>query len=241
MQRWFREYLPPPPLPPDTYDMIIVIDLHGKTSLTMGDIKTCELLPMTEGKQATFLEATPCGVCNLSYVGYWTNMVKMMIENLKDERPTKVFTETCQSVFRILKKTKFDKIDFTHVASEEEQADFKRNEGWDIVECKTKYVNKQYQEDPDPLKEHAVFILYSEHPEIPVGTILNQVHSRVSLLKYIFDQGVTHPLIIDVSCSSIDAGSPTANRHAARTEKKRRTGGRKLTKRPKVKKLIHFA
>ena len=229
---------------PPTYDMIIVIDLHGETSLTMSDIKTCELLPMPEGMTATFLEATPCGINNLSYAGFWMSMVKMMIhDHLQDERPTKEFTENCQSVFRRGKK-KLDKVDFTDIASEEETRAFRRNQGWDIVEYKTNYVNKQYEEDPDPLKEHAVMVLYSEHPEFPVGTIIDLVHSRKSLLQYLFDEGARHPLIIDVSCSSLDAGSPQANRHAARTEKRRKLGiggkKRKLTKRPKVKKLIHF-
>jgi len=232
-----------PPPPPPTYDMIIVIDLHGETSLTMSDIKTCELLPMPEGMTATFLEATPCGINNLSYAGFWMNMVKMMIHNLQDERPTKEFTENCQSVFRRGKK-KLDKVDFTDIASEEETRAFRRNQGWEIVECKTNYVNKQYEEDPDPLKEHALMVLYSEHSEFPVGTIIDSVHSRKSLLQYLHKEGVKHPLIIDVSCSGMYAGSPQANRHAARTEKRRLgIGGkkRKLTKRPKVKKLIYFA
>jgi hypothetical protein len=68
---------------------------------------------------------------------------------------------------------------------------------------------------------------------------IDLVHSRKSLLHYLHE-GVRNPLIIDTTCNDVDAGSLTANRYAARTERKRqRTGG--LTKRPKVKKLIHFA
>jgi len=66
MFSWLFVRTPPPP----TYDMIILVDLHGLTSLTMTDIKMCEVLPMPEGMTATFLEATPW-VTNLSIAGHW--------------------------------------------------------------------------------------------------------------------------------------------------------------------------
>jgi len=75
------------------------------------------------------------------------------------------------------------------------------------------------------------------NPEFPVGMIIDLVHSRKSLLHYLHEEGVRNPLIIDTTCNDVDDGSLTANRHAARTERKRqRTGG--LTKRPKVKKPL---
>ena len=43
--------------PPETYDVILLVNLHGLTALTKSDIKTCELLPMPEGMRSTFLEA----------------------------------------------------------------------------------------------------------------------------------------------------------------------------------------
>lgn len=130
--------------------MILLVNLHGLTALTTSDIKTCELLPMHEGMRSTFLEATPCGVTNLSYAGYWKDVVKIMITELKNS-PTKQFAETCQYHFR-KEKRNFWKVDFLDVASEEEMAAFRRK-GWDIVECTTDYVNKRYEEDPDPLMD----------------------------------------------------------------------------------------
>ena len=232
-------HTPPPHAPsPETYDVILLVNLHGLTSLTTSDIKTCELLPMPEGMRSTFLEATPCGVTNLSYAGYWKTMVKIMMTEL--DSPTKQFAETCQYHFRKEKKKFLDKVDFLDVASEEEMAAFRRNKGWDIVECTTEYVNKRYEEDPDPLMDlNEVIILYSAHPEFPVGSITD-VRSRKSLLHYLHKEGVRNPLIIDISCSGV-IGTPTAARFAARTEKNRKRKGGRLTKRPKVKKLIHFA
>jgi hypothetical protein len=127
---------------------------------------------------------------------------------------------------------------FLKIASEEEMLAFRRNKGWDMVEYTTDYVNKKYGEDPDPkMKLSEVLVVYSKYP-VFTETKLSYVYSRESLLHYLHTEGVRHPLIIDASCSNV-IGSPTTARYAARTEK-RRIGG-KLTKRPKVKKLIHFA
>jgi hypothetical protein len=236
MFSWLFGRTPPPP--PPTYDTILLINLHGGTSLTKTDIKTCEILPMPEGMKATFLEATPCGVGSLSFAGYWKNMVKMMI-TIHLTEPTKQFAQECQRVFRKEKQNFLNKVDFSDIASKEEIAAFRRNQGWEMVESTTDYVNKYYHEDPDPSMElNEVLILYSEHPDFPIG-VLTDVNSRKSLLRYLHKEGVRNPLIIDASCSGI-VGSPQAKRYASRElTKRQRTGG--LTKRPKVKKLIHFA
>jgi hypothetical protein len=220
--------------------MILLVDLHGLTVLTESDIKMCQILPMPEGMSATFLEATPCGVNNLSCVGYWKYMVKTTVQIMVKDNPTKEFAHECQRFFRREKKNFLDKVDFLQVASKEEMAAFRRNKGWDIVECTTDYVNKYYEEDPDPLLQlNEVNVFYSTHPDFPVGTIITDVKSRKSLLNYLHKEGVKNPLIIDSSCSGI-IGSPREARHARNLTKRQRIGGR-LTKRPKVKKLIHFA
>ena len=46
-----------------------------------------------------------------------------------------------------------------------------RRKGWDIVECTTEYVNKRYEEDPW-MDLNEVLILYSTHPEFPVGSLM---------------------------------------------------------------------
>ena len=251
MRRWFSSWFredpsPPPPdpspPPPDTYDMILLINLHGETCSTGTEIKTCEVLPMPQDMRATFLESTSCGVINISCKN-WTEFGKSVVDvMLPNFGPTKQLAKECQYIFRDFKKKDFDKRDCP-VSTLEELKAFRRDKGWDIVEYKIEYVNKEYEEDPDlSTGIHDILILYSEHSEFPVETKLTDVKSRKSLLKYLHKEGVKHPFIIDNSCSGVNAGSLTANRYAVRTERKRkRTGGRKLTKRPKVKKLIHFA
>lgn len=244
MRRWFSSFWYPPP--PETYDMILIINLHGLTSLTGNDTKTCEELPMPEGMRATFLDATPCGVVNLSYAGYWKKKAIQMVEahlHPTDAEPTKAFAKECQSLFQTLKKKVLNQVDFSDITSEEEMLAFRRNDGWDIVECKEEYINKEYAEDKDPTNQLSeVLVLYSKNPDFR-NTTLSPIDSRESLLHYLHKEGVKHPLIIDASCSNV-IGSPTAARYAARelnSRKRQRIGGRKLTKRPKVKKLIHFS
>jgi hypothetical protein len=173
--------------------MIIIINLHGLTSLNAEG--TCELLPMPENMRVTFLDATPCGVTNLSYAGYWKKMLTRMIHELGDSLPTKEFAEACQRDFRKGKQDVLDKIDFLKIASEEEMLAFRRNKGWDMVEYTTDYVNKKYEEDPDPkMKLSEVLVVYSKYP-VFTDTKLSPVYSRESLLHYLHTEGVRHPLI----------------------------------------------
>jgi hypothetical protein len=41
---------------------------------------------------ATFLEATPCGVTNLSIAGHWKIAVQTAIDMMLKDRPTKMST-----------------------------------------------------------------------------------------------------------------------------------------------------
>lgn len=62
------------------------------------------------------------------------------------------------NLFRKIKEQKVDKVDFSDIASEE--GAFKRNKGWEIVECKTEYVNTM-KKIQIHLK-NKMYVLYSE-------------------------------------------------------------------------------
>jgi hypothetical protein len=237
----------------ETYDVIVLVHLHGSYDSS----EVCELVPIPKDKHVTFLEAVPCGVRNITNTAWYDYTRGLLNSFIGIFGPTKELAVQSQKVFRDIKQHELENEQsgmntLLKEMSQDDRAEkalaFKRIPGWEIRTLHEDYANREYE--PDPTWPMHMIVVYTEHEMLPLNTNLSSVvqkpFSRKTLLEYLYEQGATHPLIIDNSCGDVYANSPTGERYAVRESKKAEKGGtrrklkRKSMKRPKIQKLIYF-
>lgn len=225
------------------FDVIVMLEGHGcYNTKSAGEIRLCNMVGVPRGMEATFLEAVPCGVTNFSNLDWGDTTSATCRAILETTGPRQEFAVEIQKYLKnekqkyIYERThpilKQEKAKGTVDPILKDMADFARVEGWEMHTYKKQYPDRSYTVTPT--------VIYPQ--DLP----LYEIKTRSMLLDALSRLGFTNPLIIDNTCGGVDADSPTGARHAARMAKPYSSGGRKtrrrkLTKRPKVKKLIHFA
>jgi hypothetical protein len=231
------------------YDVIVMLEGHGcYNTKDVGEIRLCNMVGVPSGMEATFLEAVPCGVSNFSEKD-WSETTIKRCDQLKHLGPTRLFALVLRELLKeesldyvkkntkplLLQESKIATIDHPERKFIKGMEDFARvvldDGAWELRTFKREYPDRSYTVTPTVIH--------------PPGLTLDVFKSRSSLLEHISSLGFTNPLIIDNTCGGVYADSPTGSRYAAREARAarggRKTRRRKSLKRPKVKKLIHFA
>jgi hypothetical protein len=203
----------------DTYDVIILLDVHGSGRLVSVDGNIECKINSLDGNYVTFLQASPCGITNYSPTGWHKIANTIVKQSLTFFGSTKTGVSFIQNIFRkekvkFIKKSPQIKHDLTTEDAPDALA-FMREPGWDIITSNVNYGDRSYTIDPEMI---SIVIVYTEHERtLPLNANLQNVikqsnirtegkkgqFNRQLLLDYLFEQGAKHPLIIDNSCGDI--------------------------------------
>lgn len=225
------------------YDVVVLLHLHGSHDLSKDQV--CDMGTIPEDRQVTFLEAVECGTRNITNTAWYDYTRGLFDAFIQIFGPTRELASRIQKVLRDIKQQELSNEQsgmntlLKEMLNDERAAKakkFKAAPGWDIKTLQTSYTNREYE--PDPTWPMHMIVVYTEHESLPLNTNLSSVvqkpFSRKTLLDYLYEQGATHPFIIDNSCGDVYADSPTGERSAVRTAKKTEKGGRK-SKRQNIK------
>jgi len=256
---WLWRPPPPPPPPeadPDTYDVIVMVDVHGATyAAEEHGVLHPSIINIPEDKNVTFLDSSPCGVSSISSIADFNSDEYNIVQWLTEFGPTKSLAEHCQQHLKARKilKLKTKANDNLLKVNDYGCNEYKRRLGWEIVTSK-RIIERLYE--TQEIYADKMNIVYSIYPSLPPGNIVSYLEtplSRSKLLKYLYEHGAKNPLIIDYSCGGVCGATPREIRSLrneayketntnTNTKTKRlkpgKTGG--LPKRPQVQKLGHF-
>ena len=102
MLSWLWRSTPPPPPPPpeadpDTYDVILMLKVHGATYVEEEHgVLHPSIIDIPEDKNVTFLDSSPCGVCSISSMLDFQIDEYNIVKWLTEFGPTKSLTKHCQ-------------------------------------------------------------------------------------------------------------------------------------------------
>jgi len=241
-----------------TYDVIILLDVHGEIyPKQYGDVITCDIQEF-EGDCVTILQAASCGSPNYAD-GKWYNYAReQCTEMLTFIGPIRNMADSLQHEFRKDKQKDLkNPHSGIHAAMEKDGMDsewvkaFIDAPGWEIRSQKM-FSERDYILDKIyPLSMVVVYSeLSSDLTAIESNTNLKKlfprgIFTRSELLHFLYVRGARNPLIIENSCGGVCTRSARKARAVARELKKVGLSGGKRTKRTKrtrnkTKRAKHF-
>lgn len=226
-----------------TYDVIILLDVHGEMYPEQdGPVITCDIRDF-EGDCVTFLQAASCGSPNYAGSEWYPYARTKCTETLTSIGPIRNMADSLQYEFRKDKQNELeDRGSGTHKAmkkdgmgSERVKA-FMSTPGWEIRSQK-KFAEREYiLDDKYPCSVIVVHSDLGDLSEFQIGTNLKPLFprgtfTRSELLHFLYVRGARNPFIIDNSCGEVCTRSPRKARAVSRALKSTGLSGGKRTKR----------